>query len=167
MKKDQSRHSTSLFQQSKDTKKRFTSKGKAVKNRDSFTDEAVFDKDNSTSTAKNNATEVSKRLLDFLHSHGHTSRIVAYSPRPWAYQMSIFDYLPNVKIKAIRKPGRSVRIKVYILVDLHGEWIKLLVRFRFDPKKCSNIEPGRYDLEIRSFDQFHEWYNLTFGEGQL
>lgn len=167
MKKDQSPDSTSLFQQSKDTKKRFTSKGKAVKNRDSFTDEAVFDKDNSKSTAENNATELSKKLLDFLHSHGHTSRIVAYSPRLWAYQISIFDFLPFTKVKAIRKPGRSASVKVDILVNVHDEWIKLLVRFKLGLKKTSGLEPGRYDLEINNFDQFREWYTLTFGRGQL
>lgn len=127
--------------------------------------DATCENNSSTADHEINVISVTNELINFLVSLGHAINIISQSPRLSTYQVSLFDLIPRSEINAVWIPADGIEgVMAEIQITVFGEWIKLQVKLR---EYLCPLENGRYQLEVRSFEEFFQWYNSTFGEGAL
>lgn len=156
--------STSI-KQVKDTENSLNNNPEVTDCYDSYSDKLGSKKRDLTAYAENNFLTVTNSIICFLEQLEHTAQIVSQSPRVLIYQIKLFDLIPRTEINAIWIPIPKLEgVEADILVVIRGEWVKLHVSF--NPGICShqNHQNGRFDLEVRSFEEFLQWYNSTFEE---
>ena len=167
MKKDLSPHSLSPFDQLEDTKNPLNCQSKAINYLQNLADKTAQDLNLLTSSYdEKNVTALAQCVIDFLCLSGYKAKLVSQSQRVRFYQMTLEDILPNDKTSVIWIPNPKLNgVHAEIVISLYGE--KVIVEVTFDSKSQTNAENGRYHLQIRSFEEFLQWYCSTYGEGAL